>query len=354
MFSLDDLTSTQFEEFCFDLLASIGFVNIDWRKGTGLDSSPSDSGRDIECQYQKSDVDGHVQLEQWFVECKHYKKGVPPDRLQGALAWAESTNVDTLLIVASNFLSNGAKDFLRQYETNRKPPFRIRTWERPDLERLTAGRSQILRKYNLVGEFPFLRIIHPAHALYMKGSQLNTLDYLFSVLDQVEPEKRDGILSWISIFLVKSRIKGFETMTVFGRTVTLPLRDKESLRYEAFKDRCYELAVTLDEPLLVFLIVNWVLQAQLQIGDVTSVDEFIKRQREHLEFTNGEFMKFVLTDEDREAAETIKKTLRMSIENASENAQNNYDSYVWFCEQVVAPLLKEAFYKMFRDSVPAE
>lgn len=42
-----NLTSTEFEEFCHDLLCQLGFLNVDWRKGTDKDSSPSDSGRDI-------------------------------------------------------------------------------------------------------------------------------------------------------------------------------------------------------------------------------------------------------------------------------------------------------------------
>ena len=50
-FSLDHLNATQFEEFCYDLLKALNPARIDWRKGTGLSSSPSDQGRDIECQF---------------------------------------------------------------------------------------------------------------------------------------------------------------------------------------------------------------------------------------------------------------------------------------------------------------
>jgi hypothetical protein len=57
-FSLDNLTDTQFEEFCYDLLADLGFTNMSWRKGPGFSSSPSDRGRDIECQLVREDVDG--------------------------------------------------------------------------------------------------------------------------------------------------------------------------------------------------------------------------------------------------------------------------------------------------------
>jgi hypothetical protein len=43
------------------------------------------------------------------------------------------------LVIASNFLSNPCKDFLKAYETNNRPPFRIRYWERTNLERLLEG-----------------------------------------------------------------------------------------------------------------------------------------------------------------------------------------------------------------------
>ena len=33
--SFDSFSSSVFEEFCFDLLQVSGFVNVDWRKGTG-------------------------------------------------------------------------------------------------------------------------------------------------------------------------------------------------------------------------------------------------------------------------------------------------------------------------------
>src|SRR5437870_2925217 len=105
-FSLDHLNETEFEQFCYDLLAELFFVNINWRKGTGLSSSPSDRGRDIVCQLLHKGVDGKQYFETWFVECKHYKQGVPPDKIQGAISWAVSERPDKLLIIASNFLSN--------------------------------------------------------------------------------------------------------------------------------------------------------------------------------------------------------------------------------------------------------
>lgn len=145
------LNDTQFEEFTVDLLDAMEFVNIDWRKGTGKRTSPADSGRDIACQLVRRDVDGSVHLEKWFVDCKHFTRGVPPTELHNLLAWAQAERPDTALFVVSNFLSNPAKDHLHNY-LNQKPSFKIKVWERPDLERLAASRVALLRRHNLVDD----------------------------------------------------------------------------------------------------------------------------------------------------------------------------------------------------------
>lgn len=149
-FSLDHLSSLEFEEFCVDLLVDAGFYSVSWRRGTGLASSPADQGRDIECKkYSRDDLDNSGYEEKWFVECKHHKQGVPPEKLNSALTWASAERPDQLLIIASNFLSNAAKNFLESYQLHNAPPFRIRVWEKPDLERIVAGRTRLIAKYRL-------------------------------------------------------------------------------------------------------------------------------------------------------------------------------------------------------------
>ena len=99
--TFDRLSPTKFEEFCHDLLNANGFVNIDWRKGTGLASSPADKGRDIVCELPRSDPDGSRHFERYFVDCKHYKKGVPPKELANLLAWAEAERPDVAVFAAA-------------------------------------------------------------------------------------------------------------------------------------------------------------------------------------------------------------------------------------------------------------
>jgi hypothetical protein len=148
--SFKQLTDTQFEEFGFDLLQSLGFVNVDWRKGTPLHSSPADRGRDIVAQQLIEDVDGTKRFETWFADCKHYKRGVPPTDLQNLLSWAEAERPDVALFIVSGCLSNGAKDYLDAYRRNNRPPFKIKHWELPQLAGMTKKKQTLLRKHNLI------------------------------------------------------------------------------------------------------------------------------------------------------------------------------------------------------------
>ena len=144
------LNPTDFEQFCLELLDSMGFVNLDWRKGTGLSSSPADQGRDIIGQVIKTDVDGSKVIEKWFIECKHHKKGVPPTQLQNLLSWSEAEKPHTALFIISGALSNPSKEYLEKYKRNRNPPFNIKVWERPNIEKICRNKRALLRKHGLI------------------------------------------------------------------------------------------------------------------------------------------------------------------------------------------------------------
>lgn len=150
--SFDHLDSTDFEQFCFDFIHGLGVINIDWRKGTGLKASPSDRGRDIVFQKECIDLDGSKYFEKWFVECKQYTKGLPPTKLQNLLTWAEAERPDGVVYIVSNFLSNPSKDYLEQYEKNNRPPYKIKYWERPILEKLLSKKISLMHKYGLTSE----------------------------------------------------------------------------------------------------------------------------------------------------------------------------------------------------------
>jgi Restriction endonuclease len=332
-FSLNHLDETQFEEFCYDLLVSMGAVNTKWRKGTGLSSSPADRGRDIECEFEHRDIDGTVTLQKWFVECKHYEKGVPPDKIQGALTWAMSERPHKLLIVASNFLSNPTKDFIENYKRNNAPPFEIKVWERPELERLTVAKSKLLRKYKIGADFPHLAIMHPAHILFSKDAPANTLDYFFKLLDGLDTEKRDSILFGQYLILIRPRLR----KSVTGKETIKELM-MDDISYDAFKKKCRELVAMIDEHFLVFSIVAHLLQHLLVMGDTTAIDE-------KLEFNKSMIKSFEekkkAEGEDIETLESCIKETQEVIRTLPERIKESYDRYQYFCERVVLQLLLE-------------
>lgn len=67
---LNHLSDTEFEEFTYDLLRQLKFVNVDWCKGTGKNSSPADRGRDTVAFQDRKDVDESRHLEKWVGKIK--------------------------------------------------------------------------------------------------------------------------------------------------------------------------------------------------------------------------------------------------------------------------------------------
>ncbi len=118
-----DFTPTEFEEFCFELLRGLpGVHNVDWRKGTPKPASPADRGRDITADVDHIEIDGARNVETWFADCKHYTSAVPPEALQGLLAWAQAERPHVALVIVSGFLSNAAKDFLTDFRVQQPAP----------------------------------------------------------------------------------------------------------------------------------------------------------------------------------------------------------------------------------------
>ena len=180
--------------FCFGLLRELSFVNLDWRKGTGHASSPSDSGRDIVAQLPKDDIGGRQYHETWFVDCKRHKSGVPPAKVSGLLSWAEAERADVALIIASNYLSNPCKDYLKAYETNNRPRFRIRYWERADLLGMLEGREDFINRHLRTHMRTDLEILDAEHEFMERVWYERKLVYLANIADGIEKEAAPDVM----------------------------------------------------------------------------------------------------------------------------------------------------------------
>jgi len=98
-------------------------------------------------------LDKSRRSERWFIDCKHYIKGVPAKELHNLLAWAEAERHDVALFVVSNFLSNPAKDYLEAYRRNNRPPFTIKVWERTHIESMSRGKRDLLQMHGVLKSY---------------------------------------------------------------------------------------------------------------------------------------------------------------------------------------------------------
>jgi len=331
-FSLDHLSDTQFEEFCYDLLIELGVANISWRKGTGLSTSPSDRGRDIQCQFTVREFDGRTKLETWFVECKHYVQGVPPAKIEAALTWAKAERPHKLLFVISNFLSNPAKDFIENYQRNERPYFEIRVWEKPDLEKLTVDKTKIRRKYDIGGDFPHIELLHSIHIMYSKTLHVNSLDYLFEILDSIDAVRRDKVFALTYDMVINPRYRESEHENQTLRELMI-----DEVSYDAFKKKCFELTQVILESFLVEAIIEVTLKYAFHMADMTNLDKWVDSHR----FFIQDFQDRINEGQNKELYENLIKMSEDKIRTMKDDIRESYDLYEFFCREVVAPLLVE-------------
>jgi hypothetical protein len=329
-----NLTSVQFEEMCRDLLVEIGYTDVSWRKGTSLDASPSDQGRDIEATLSRSEPDGATVRERWFVECKHWKPGVPPTALQPALAWANAECPDTLLIIASGFLSNPSKEYLKTYEANHKPKFRIKVWEADKLEQLLFGRPRLLNKFGLAPRFPFTQILHPAHLHFLRHPPINSLNHFFAITDSLDHRDRD---SWF--------------FSAFLHVINPPFAEPESpdqsigelaqgvVSYHEFRKALIDASQVVSSIFLIQSAVSHSLSLLLVQGDTTSLKEAKDTHRHAITFFKRQLE--TCAPEDRPDLEGCIQMSEEKLLTLEQDLEEGYKRYCEFCRQVLVPLFDE-------------
>ena len=334
-FSFNHLDSVEFENFCFDLLSEIGFINLNWRKGTGFKSSPSDKGRDLQGNIIKEEIDGNKYLEKWFFECKHYKKGIPATELSNAINWASAERPDVLLIIASNFFSNSAKDYIDTYIRENKPSFKIKCWERTDLEKLVIKYNNIIIRYKLSPLLGQLHNISPIHLLYITNLSFNSLNFLFSLIDKIDIKIRDEILGHTFTYIINPRLRKPVTMKETMRELLM-----DDISYESFKKNCLEIIKIIPEDLLINSIITYTLQYLYLMSDKTKIEEIRNNHRFLINSLKDEILMKKTSEEKKEVQEMISDSEKM-IKEIPEIMDNRYKNYIYFCENIVSELFKE-------------
>ncbi|MGA7730156.1 MAG: restriction endonuclease [Chloroflexia bacterium] len=349
--SFEHLTETEFEEFCYDLLCHMGFRNVNWRKGTGLATSPADSGRDIECELAREEIGNQTYYDIWFVECKHYKnnRSVPREKLLGALSAAMIDRPDRLLFIVSSFLSNSAKDSLERFSKETRPAFKIWYWELTKIEELLgklADKNKLLQKYRLGVPSDFTSQLHPAHVAYLRLAPTNTLSYVISTLDLLESDLRDRALSWVYRLILQPQLRdptSAHDRLVYDALIAEPRVDQSS--YAAFRQRCFDIQASgfLNEHVLAHFIISFALQNMLAMGDVEKTTSTIDLVRSMLRFPkDSRFRDGTPKEETQFQAETLRD--EQSIASIPSFIYRNREIYVKFCEAVLPRLQRELYH----------
>jgi len=312
MVDFSHLSKTEFEELCYDIIIAKGFTNVDWRKGTGKSSSPSDNGRDIEADKVTTDIDKSTVLLKYFFEAKHYKEGVPPTDITAALAWAEAERPYCLVIIASNFLSNPCKNFIEEYKENNKPKFQIRTWENKLLEELLVDEKNICLKWKINIQGINYRYINKYHLAYVTKAYLNKTDFLFSILDNYNIDIRDMLLEIVYV----------------NYFISFNLDKKE--KYESLKEHIKKNKNFYSAPIFVHQIISEVLAWAYHHGDIDEKDNVKDRLI---------YLKEKVEEENR----SEDNFLTNSINSVDERIDKWNKYYNDFCDNVVFDLLSEPF-----------
>jgi hypothetical protein len=138
--SLKEISPTEFENLSFDLLLLCGLKNVTWR------TPGPDAGRDIQGQSMAMDFSGHINIEEWYVECKRYKNSIDWPTVFKKLAYAENHEANYLLFITTASLSPRCKEEIQKRELRKVRP-RIRFWDGPELETRIMRQPFLLLKY---------------------------------------------------------------------------------------------------------------------------------------------------------------------------------------------------------------
>jgi hypothetical protein len=322
MIDFSHLSKTEFEELCYDIIVAKGFTNVNWRKGTGKPSSPSDNGRDIEADKITTDnIDNSTTLLKYFFEVKHYKEGVPSEKIAAALTGAEIERPYCLIIIASNFLSNPCKNDIEKFIEKSKPKFQIRIWENKLLEGFLASQKDICLHYKLTIQGIKYRDINTFHLEYVTKAHLNKTDYLFSILDNYDIDIRDKLLE----------------MIYDNYSISLSLGKKE--RYERLKEYTKKNKNFYKDPLFVHQIISEILAWAYHFGDIADKDN-VKDRLLSLKKS---------VEKDKGPEDSFAISLTNNINSLDERYLKCNKYYNDFCDNVVFDLLSEPSITSIKD-----
>ncbi len=135
-FNWTTIDDKQFEEVVYEIVKNYNPNSIDWRTGTG------GKGRDIEAKFKIKGGLDEEREELYFIEAKHFQKGVNWVHLSNAFTWAEKVKPSVLVVAVSSHLANNCRDEISDWEKNHSY-IRVIRWERKKIEELVLSKPSV-------------------------------------------------------------------------------------------------------------------------------------------------------------------------------------------------------------------
>jgi hypothetical protein len=154
-------------------------------------------------------------------------------------------------------------------------------------------------------------------------------------MDQLDPAERDAWFDGCGCYLcfIRPRLKTPESDDqVLAELLT------KTVSYYEFKKAILKAANVVDDFFLVRAIVGQALTGEFRLGDVTARDEILATHR----LAISDFEERLARGEGNKAAlEGCIRTSRNKIETLESDLAEGRQSYLRFCERVLAPLFFE-------------
>jgi hypothetical protein len=142
-----ELKGHRLEECLYWLLDGLGAKRLEWRVG-GVGGGAADGGRDVVASFYTPDVEGRMQEQRWWIECKGragtLEKEAVVNACNNVTAYA---GVDHLVIATNTQFSNPTRDWVKEWQAHHPSP-KVLLWDRAELERMLSRQpATVLRLF---------------------------------------------------------------------------------------------------------------------------------------------------------------------------------------------------------------
>ena len=213
-----EISPENFEELCFELLLKHGFSKLIWRKGG------ADNGRDIEGEsIINNSLIGEIR-EQYFFECKKYEKGVPPEKLNSKIAWADAETPNHLVFFISSYISNNCRVWLNQIEKIK--PYKIHIIEENNLKKLVSQHQDLVSKYFINNKYH--NLLHDTinkWVIYNLTPNFYTYYYLLNNLNLSELDIKHQVFLYSLYYTFYSKLEELENEKYHGIDISSELKE---------------------------------------------------------------------------------------------------------------------------------